>query len=432
MYPELDRQDLRRVQKLEDDVIPAVVEMEKNGAPLDMDLVQQYRRECQQAYESLLWDISREAGFAFEHTAKGWAKLLDHLHLPQPESYDEAALSLIKHPLVQKGQFASQHASLMSKTFDAYLAHAYEGVLYYDINQLVNDDGGTVSGRFSIGYVQQVPNADNHRSAFGDLWYPRRVFRPLVGDYLEADAMQIEYRLFAHYANNPDVLAAYREDPRLSFHKMSWAMMKKYKPDMLYTHQKSFNFAKQYGAKSIRLAHMMGFITEKEGEEIRAAKRWDDPRLAVIHEIEAAYKKMMPEGDMLLDRASHLAMPECTKYCRKGDALHRQYRHQGYVRTITGRRSRFPNGYKTYIGLNRVIQGSGADIMKVKLAELHAARKTTGLLMRMTVHDAVGGDAQQPETKQRVAEILNRQSFPELKVPILWDCNTGRTWADCK
>ena len=139
----------------------------------------------------------------------------------------------------------------------------------------------------------------------------------------------------------------------------------------------------------------------------------------------------MPEGNALLDRAAHLAKPACDEYCKRNDQLHKLYPHRGYVKTFAGRRSRFPTNYKTYIGLNRVLQGTGADIMKLKLAELHRARRYTGLLMRLTVHDAVGGDARMRETKARVSEILNAQTWA-FKVPILWSVNTGKNWAACK
>ncbi len=431
MYPELDKQELRDVQNLEDRVIPAVVEMEKNGSPIDMSLLEQYGAECSAAHDALMWEIAHEAGFAFEHTAKGWARLLEHLHLPVPASFAEAALNEIDHSLVRKGQRAAQYASLNSKIFKAYPEHIVDSVLRYEINQLASDDGGTVSGRFSIGLVQQVPNADNHKAAFGDALFPRRLFIPGSGEYFDGDAAQIEFRLLVHYSQNAKLLQAYKDDPWMSFHRKMQAMLQVYKPDMQYTHTKGYNFAAQYGAKSIKLASMMGFITEKEGNEIRAAKRWDDPRLALIKEIEAAYRRAHPEAGALLDRAAHLAKPECDNYCKRGDALHRQYQHRGYVKTLLGRRSRFPTNYKTYIGLNRILQGTGADIMKQKLVELHNARKDTGFVMRITNHDSVLGDATQPETKTRVSEILNRQSF-ELRVPILWECGTGPTWADCK
>lgn len=447
LQPQIDAQELREIHDLEDAVIPVVVEMEKNGAPIDEELLEQYAKECNAKHDELMWEIARECGFGFTHDATGWTRLIGQLGLTMPDAFDEAALSQIDHPLVRKGQQASRYASLNSKTFKAYREQIHNGILRYEINQLRGDDGGTVSGRLSIGYIQQVPNHANHHEAFGEggfegvdacdgvcPLFPRRLFTGGDGfDYMAADAAQIEYRLGAHYANNAEIIAAYKTDPWLSFHKMTWNRMKAYKPDMLYPHQKSFNFARQYGAKSVKLAVMMKFITAKEGEEIRRNKRWDDPRLATIHEIEAAYNKMMPEGDILLARAAHLFKPACDDYCNQRDQFHRErLPHRGFVKTLRGRRARNPDGYRSYIALNRVLQGTGADIMKKKMVELHRERKHTGFMMRLTAHDELGGDKRLPESLDRVMEILNVQSYPELRVPILWEGKSGKTWADCK
>jgi DNA polymerase I-like protein with 3'-5' exonuclease and polymerase domains len=79
-----------------------------------------------------------------------------------------------------------------------------------------------------------------------------------------------------------------------------------------------------------------------------------------------------------------------------------------------------------------VIQGGSADVLKKKIVELHAERKHTGFLCRMTIHDEVVGDAGSPETLQRVLDILNVQSFPEFRVPIMWTGKAAPTWAGCK
>jgi hypothetical protein len=52
--------------------------------------------------------------------------------------------------------------------------------------------------------------------------------------------------------------------------------------------------------------------------------------------------------------------------------------------------------------------------------------------MRCTIHDAFkGGVGRDDLTAARgVDAILNAQSFPEFKVPILWDTKIGRNWAD--
>ena len=431
-YPMLDEQELRGIQQIEDDVIPAVVEMEKNGSLLDMELVEQYHRECVSEHSRLMREIADECGFGFDGTNPGWQRLFEKCGLTPSDSYAENVVGVIDHPLIKKAHYAGQVASLDSKTFAAYKKQVdSEGILRYDINQLLSDEGGTVSGRFSIGYVQQVPNQDNHFAAFGDKWFPRRVFKSKTPWYLEADASQIEYRLFAHYASNPAVLKAYEDDPAMSFHKMTWEMVKAYKPDMLYSHQKNLNFAKLYGAKVVKLGVMMGFITQAEADAIRRDKDWNNPKLALAQEIDRMYNRAMPEVNLLLDRASHLAKPKCDDFCKAGDQLHRDFPHRGYVKTLEGRRSRFPTGYKTYIALNRVLQGTAADIMKRKLAELFKHRKRLGLLLRVTVHDAVGGDAASPETLELVKEQLNHQSVVT-KVPILWSCGIGKNWAEAK
>lgn len=439
MWPMLDEQDLQMIRQLEDDVIFPVCEMEKNGAQIDQELLEQFSRECIAKHQQLLKEVSDECGFPFDLSTESWQRLFSKYELPMKTlasgktSFAEDVVSRIDHPVVRKAHLADQYDSLNSKTFAAYRKLIdSDGVLRFDINQLRGDEGGTVSGRFSIGYVQQVPNADNHKKVFGDDLFPRKLFVAKTGNVLSADAAQIEYRIFAHYANNPKVLAAYKEDPRLSFHKLLHGMIKKFKPDMLYTDQKSMNFMKMYAGGLIKIAVMMGHITAEEGEEIRQANTMrTDPRLARARDINTIYERELPEVKPLQSRAIHLAKTKCDKYCYN-DALHQKIQHQGFVTTYLGRRSRFQNDYKTYIALNRIIQGTAADYNKIKIVELHRQRKQTGFLMRLTVHDEVVGDATTPETMQKVSDVLNEQSLPGLKVPILWEVNAGRSWGDCK
>jgi DNA polymerase-1 len=78
---------------------------------------------------------------------------------------------------------------------------------------------------------------------------------------------------------------------------------------------------------------------------------------------------------------------------------------------------------------NSVIQGTAADIMKMKLVELHKARHETGFILRFTVHDEVDGDSPDKKCAEMVNAILNRQSV-ETSVPILWEVSTGSNWAN--
>jgi len=46
------------------------------------------------------------------------------------------------------------------------------------------------------------------------------------------------------------------------------------------------------------------------------------------------------------------------------------------------------------------------------------------------VHDELNGDVPDIEQARRIAAQLNYQSYPQLKVPILWDTGVGPNWKD--
>ena len=49
--------------------------------------------------------------------------------------------------------------------------------------------------------------------------------------------------------------------------------------------------------------------------------------------------------------------------------------------------------------------------------------------MRMTVHDALEGDLDNPEKAHELCELLDQPALP-LRVPIRWDVDVGPNWAD--
>lgn len=450
MWPLLDAQDLQRVRALEDSIIPVVCEMEKNGAPLNVELLAQMTRDSEAHYHTLIKEIAHEAGFNFDDTDASWIRLFERYKIPlvfkkkkdsqelsDKPTFKDAVLEPIDHPVIKKARFAAQLDSLRSKIFKPYTENVgSDGILRVEYHQLRIDDEhgqrGTVSGRFSAPYVQQVPNHDNHFEIFGDTYYPRELYIPGSGLFFAGDAAQIEYRIFASRAQNPRVLQAYRDDPRLSFHKYMWPKITAYRSDFSYTNMKSFNFMRIYGGGIVKTAVMMHMITEAEGDEIEQMKaQRTSQKLAQAREIEEIYGREMPEAKPLMKKAMHLAMAQCNKFCNRADELHTRFKHRGYVKTVLGRRSRFPTDYKIHKALNAIIQGSAADIMKTKLVELFAQRKALNFTMRMTVHDEVTGDVADVESAAKINELLNVQSLP-MDVPILWQSGTGKNWAEAK
>jgi DNA polymerase-1 len=226
--------------------------------------------------------------------------------------------------------------------------------------------------------------------------YPiRQLFVPESGLWLGADASQIEYRLFAHYAKPPAVIKAYAENPETDFHAFVMSMVQQVRSDITRERTKDLNFAKIYGAGANKIAIMLGLSPEEASPFV------------------TAYDRTFPQARTLMDESMRVA------------------EKRGYVKTMLGRRARFPNGKFLHAALNRVIQGTAADINKMKLVELHKERKYTGLKLRFTVHDEADGDVPDVEAGRRVREVLNRQSLPT-RVPILWNVGVGPNWGSCK
>jgi DNA polymerase I-like protein with 3'-5' exonuclease and polymerase domains len=429
--PLIARENLERVQALEDQVIWVVCEMERNGTPIDVELLDRWIYESHQQYLRGLWGIHRETGLTINPASPhDLEKLFAHLNLPlshTPDgrpSFTDAVLATHPHPVMDIVRTTRKLASLRSKYLLKYKKSlGADGILRYALHQLraTGGDGrsaGTCSGRFSSTAIargeginiQQVMGAEKQREAFGDRFLIRRLHRPAEGLWLSADAAQIEYRLFAHEAQNPRVLRAYQDDPSTSFHRLVWDEVRKLKPDVSYKQQKNLNFARLYGAGTIKIAHMLDLITEEQVRTLRAERATaQHPDLAGARDALAVYARVLPEVGSMLKRASL------------------QAQRTGYVTTLLGRRARLTERH--YSALNRQIQGSAADLMKLKLVALHSARKDTGFLIRCTVHDEVDGDVPDADSAARVAAILDTQSLP-LRVPITWNVGTGATWGD--
>jgi DNA polymerase-1 len=193
------------------------------------------------------------------------------------------------------------------------------------------------------------------------------------------------------------MLQAYRDNPNTDFYAYVVKMLKEV-ADYTITREDSkvLNLASIYGQGKDKRQKGLGV-----DEETRET-------------IDSAYSRAFPEAARLLRQAAEL-----------GES-------RGYVKTYLGRRGRFDEEHdRFYSALNKVIQGTAADIMKKKILRLHQMRKELEITPRMTVHDEADGDLCNPDKKKLLQEVLDYQEIPT-RVPILWDLGIGKNWADAK
>ena len=434
---------------LENSLIYAVCEIERNGCRIDVEKLERWRKEIRTEYERRVLDLYRLTGLRMDvGSGESILKLCAHLGIRPPASkqkcqgcehqyvyhefcgpcpkcgklqkqtfrtYEENELLSLKHPTMNIVVDARRHASLLSKFLDKYHDGVEGDMLRSQFHQLKTDNEGNakgaISGRFSAsggggednGFsfnAQQVIKTKLQCDTMGDHHIIRELFIPDDGcKFFSADASQIEYRLAVHQANAEQIISVYKKNAQADYHQLVMDHIIKYKPTFNdRTITKNVNFAYVFGAQAKRLAKTAGIKIE-EAEEL----------LQICTDI-------FPEAPLTLKKLSY------------------QAEHQGFVSTIFGRRARFGLGYdlRFYAALNRCIQGSAADIFKVTLKALYDERKSIGIhKLRQVVHDEFDGDCLPDEqTKQRLLDFLNQQRV-DTKVPIIWNLETGTTWKDC-
>jgi len=415
LLPMIEAQGLGQVLELEQNVIHVVMEMEHNGIPIDVEKLERWDKEVEAEIAQLFFELAAEAGFRVEVGSwKSMSKLWDKMGLKPTEwtptgqpSFSDAVLKpLTTYPVIAKVRRMSQLLSLRSKFLSAYRdAVGSDGIMRFGLHQLRGGAGGTISGRFSSSApagrgsginVQQVMSVENQVKNLGDSHIIRELMLPAKGNrLLGSDADQVEYRLFAHYANSPAILKAYKADPRADFHQTVTDMIAPHAPGTTRKEAKFVNFARLYGAGVSKVADMLN-VSEAEARAF-----------LVI------YDRAFPEVKRLANQA-------------KGYAESR-----GWVKTMLGRRSRFPGGDRSYKALNAIIQGTAADLMKLKLVELYEMAHQYGLVLRFTVHDEVVLDIPDEAAGRAVDEQLNKPSL-DVRVPLFWSTKTGANWKECK
>lgn len=455
MRPRLEEEDLMRVLDLEERAVWPTCEMVRNASPIDTEKLVRWEREVASEMHRLLIEVHAETGVKVNpDSSKDWQRLYDKLGIeivdftdgtvPAPSFTDEV-LRRANNPSVEKARRAGKLADLLSKFFTKFRKTiGPDCLLRYSLHQMRSDEGGTVSGRYSssaikvdrerIGTnIQAVSHPEKQEALYGPGWMVRELFVPACPGcgkpkpacacgksagtkYLSADADAAEYRIFADLVKSERLIQAYRENPRMKFHRKVQEFIGPHAPDLIYKDVKNLDFMKIYGGGMTKMAFMLRHITAAQFRQLTKEKaKWSHPLLRRTLEVNAIYNRELPEVEPFLKKM--MAEAEIN----------------GFVRTELGRRMRFPTKQRLHKAANGVIQGTAADDNKEKLIELHAERKATGFIMRLTNHDEVCGDSPDRRCAEMVGEILDRQTYARNRaIPALWNTAEGENWKECK
>ncbi|MBT9158760.1 MAG: DNA polymerase I, thermostable [Dehalococcoidia bacterium] len=436
----INAQGLASVHRLEQELLPVIVRMEEGGVRVDVEKAEKAVRSLDVKAATMQRDLNSLAGFAVNPNPSNSIKELfkpkrvansggtefwqaiDGTALDSTEAgaacINADALRRMKHPA------ASMILSLRKilKARDTFLkghvlGNHHVGFIHANINQTKSEgDVGTGTGRLSINgpALQQIPKRDKEMAAI-----VRAVFVPDVGaEWVCNDWAQMDFRVFAHYVNDPAILEIYAKDPDTDFHSLTASMTGL---------PRSPRFAGDPNAKQINLGLVFGMGQGGLAEEMGL------PYTVEPNGRGGTYLKPGPEAEAVFHKY-HSSIPGVKELLRDASTVARS---RGYVKTIMGRHIRFPRGMLVHKAGGLVFQGTAADCLKVKLVELdHMLRNEfadSGARLLLNVHDEF--DCSVPPDRADIREAINRcvTSFGQgdrinLRVPVRTDQGRGPDW----
>ena len=420
---EIVNQDIQSIFDMETELFPCLVDMRFLGVRVDVQAASKLKKQLVAREESALLAVKKETGIEPQiWAARSIAKVFEKLKLPYDVTEKTSAPSFTKnflqnhpHPVVQKIAQAREVNKAHTTFIDTILKHSHKGRIHAEINQLRGDNGGTVTGRFSYSNpnLQQIPARNKELGPMiRSLFVPEEGHTWGVFDY-----SQQEPRLVVHYAalqnlyGVDDVLDSYNNDPNTDFHTIVADMA---------------NIPRSQ-AKTINLGLFYGMGKNKLQAELGVDKETSDELFKQYHDRVPFVKQLM---DNVMQRAQQ----------------------RGQIRTLLGRLCRFhlwePNMFGmhkamthdaallehgpgirrayTYKALNKLIQGSAADMTKKAMIELYKE----GIIPHIQVHDELDISIESPEHASKIKEIM--ENAVELKVPNKVDYESGSNWGNIK
>jgi DNA polymerase I-like protein with 3'-5' exonuclease and polymerase domains len=450
LYKALEPQitgNLKRVWKLEMDVLSALCDMELTGAYIDQDALETLAKEVERGKVEAEGRVYKEAGKPFPINSVPEKQLLlfggESPRLPAPNPKLKVAFTPKGYQAMKNGDDPSHtHYSVSAEALEFYRGKdpLVDAILeYQDLNKLMTTyvtpyTGGEVkrvtkgkekiterksllingrvhtnfradgadTGRFSSSgpNLQNIPSSGEYGKLVRDLFVAPPGYKLVVADY-----SQIE----------PRVIASFSQDPVMIENYLSGGDIYTTIGDTMGVDRKAGKvlvLAISYGVGPDKIAASIG-CTVKEAKDL--LNRFEE-RFSSI----AKYK-----AKVIRDAKQAGKIP--------------------FVETMFGRRRYIPElntkdfsalGRAERQAFNTMIQGSAADLMKLALVRAHSCFvNETDVNVILTVHDELVTIT--PENKaEQVAEAIRESMegirLPQITVPLIADVKIVNKWGEAK
>ena len=419
---ELYAQELWDVFNLETKLFPCLIDMRFKGVRVNLTRADQIKKDLIEREKKLIKKIKDLTGVDVEiMAARSIAKAFDKLKLPYDRTEKSKEPSFTKnflqnhpHELPQAIAEARELNKAHSTFIDSITKHAVNGRIHADINQIRSDNGGTVTGRFSMSNpnLQQIPA---RHPELGPMI--RSIFIPEEKcKWGSFDYSQQEPRILVHYAKLQnlqgvqEIVDAYKAGDA-DFHQVVADMA-----GIKRKQAKTINLGLMYGMGKNKLMAELGLMKESAEKLIR---QYHTKAPFVKQLMDNVSRKANDRGKIrtLLGRACHFDLWQPVQF--------------GIFKPLPLEEARkeYDEPLKrafTYKALNKLIQGSAADMTKKSMVALYE----NGIIPHIQIHDEVDISVESDKKAEDIIEIM--ESAVELQVPNKVDYESGPSWGEIK
>ena len=422
----LRQENVESIFDLETRLFPVLQGITERGIRFDRERCEQTIDKLVKREKQLLQELKTATGKPVDiWAAASIAVAFDTLGVPYPRT-DAGAPSFTKTFLEECPHAIGKtiiEARETNKTHSTFLRpylefSAKDGRIHPHINQMRSDDGGTVTGRLSMANpnLQQVPA---RHEIIGPM--VRGLFLPEEGElWASNDFSSQEPRLLVHYASllqlpgADEMVEAYRSNPDTDFHQMVADMAK-----IKRKQAKTIGLGLMYGMGKGKLANQLDLSVEEASALIDQFHKNVPFLKGTVNAVMRQIEKPVTNGAIrtLLGRKCRFPLWEPTTW-GVNKAL-------PYEQALVEYGSQIKRA-GTYKGLNRLIQGSAADQTKAAMIALHES----GENLLLQVHDEVVLSVKDKAQAQRAAELMVHAT--ELVIPTRVDVEVGENWGSAK
>ena len=442
-----EQKTCRQIFELETKLFLCLVDMKFKGVKIDVAKAVLFGRHLKKRRDQIIKAIESITTIKVDiWAAASIKKLLDHLCIKDYKVTPKSKMPQLLKDYLRKHNNkclrmiakAREYDKAVNTFIDGLLEYVHEDRIHADINQIRSDTGGTVTGRFSMSNpnLQQIPAKGYIGGKMRELFIPEEGCKWGSFDY-----SQQEPRIVVHYAiklglAGTESLKNEFDKDDADFHQIVADMA-----NISRKQAKTINLGLFYGMGKIKLQKELGldqrqakelfneyhgrvpFVRQLSQELIAFAK--ENKLLFTLHDRfcrfdkwETTNKEWNPETNRF-NEVPLYTEPQARE-AFKAEMLDK-YKENKIDPNYMDYFERYYTPAFTYKALNRLIQGSAADMTKKAMVDLHAK----GIVPHIQIHDELCFSItdHEPELIKNVME----QTIP-LEVKNKVDFESGPNW----